>query len=94
MKCKSVYKVPNGKLLKIFFDFDKKNNVINSVRITGDFFAYPPDSIELIENELKNNLLDRKVLIDRIEDVVKKNNFQLIGIDSVSIVDCIFRGVE
>lgn len=94
MKSKSVYKVPKGKLLKIFLDYDEKNKVINYVKITGDFFAYPPESIELIEDKLKNKLLDREVLVERIDKVVKKNNVQLIGIDPVSIVDCIFRGVE
>ena len=43
MKSKSIYKVPNGKLLKIFLDYDKKTQSINYINITGDFFAYPEE---------------------------------------------------
>ncbi len=52
MQSKSVYKVPNGKLLKIFLDYDEKSNLINELSITGDFFAYPEEAIELMENKL------------------------------------------
>ena len=41
MQSKSVYKVPNGKLLKIFLDYNIENKLINNISITGDFFAYP-----------------------------------------------------
>ena len=55
MQSKSIYKVPNGKLLKIFLEFNEKNNSIESIKITGDFFAYPEETIEIMENKLKNN---------------------------------------
>ena len=50
MRFQSTYKVPQGKLLKISIEFDEKNNVIRDIRITGDFFAYPEEAIELMEN--------------------------------------------
>ena len=51
MYLKSIYKVPNGKLLKVSLDYDEVDNSIEQIRITGDFFAYPEESIELIEKK-------------------------------------------
>ena len=88
-----MYKVPDGKLIKVFLDFDKKNNSINSVKITGDFFAYPLESIDVIENELEDTVLDKSVLVEKINNLVEKHDIQFIGVDAVSIADCIMKGV-
>lgn len=94
MKTKIVHKVPNGKLIKVFLEYNKKNNLINSVKITGDFFAYPQDSIDLIEEELKDTVLDKQVLLDKINKIIRMHGIQFIGVDAVSITDCILRGGE
>jgi hypothetical protein len=47
MHSQSVYKVPQGKLLKVSLEYDEKRNILQSVCITGDFFAYPEEGIEL-----------------------------------------------
>ena len=39
MKSKSIYKVPDGKLLKINLSYDEKDLLIKSINIMGDFFA-------------------------------------------------------
>jgi len=39
MQSKSTYKVPNGKLLKIFLDYNEKNNEIYNLRITGEILS-------------------------------------------------------
>ena len=82
MNLKSVYKVPNGKLLKIFLDYDEKNNSINCISITGDFFAYPEEAIETMENELKNTKMDKDVLLSKIHLIIKKNNIEFIGLNA------------
>ena len=87
MISKSVYKIPNGKLLKILLDYDEKNNSINSVKITGDFFAYPEESIEVIENKLKNLMLDKESLLSKINSVIDENNIQFIGLNAEGLVD-------
>ena len=85
MKKKSVYKIPNGKLLKISLNYDKKTNKIIDLNITGDFFAYPEESIELIENELQNTVIEYDTLFNKIESIIKNNMIQFIGIDSDGI---------
>ncbi|HEC80892.1 MAG TPA: hypothetical protein ENI42_00485, partial [Thermoplasmatales archaeon] len=82
MQSKSVYKVPNGKLLKIFLDYNEKDNSINEVRITGDFFAYPEEAIEIMEKELRHVTLERKQLLMKIQEIIKKYDIKFIGLNA------------
>lgn len=82
MQSKSVYKVPQGKLLKISLVYDKKNKSIDKISIMGDFFAYPEEAIEKIEDELRNAPLEKESLLDKINEVIKKNNIEFIGLDA------------
>lgn len=91
MQSKSIYKIPEGKLLKIFIDYNEENNSINEINITGDFFAYPEESIEQLENELKNTLLKEEVLLSKIDSIIEKNNIQFIGLNSEGLVEGILR---
>ena len=81
MNSKSIYKIPNGKLLKISLDYNKNTNNINNIRITGDFFVHPEEAIELIEEELINVKLDKIKLFETIQSVIDENNIELIGLD-------------
>jgi len=87
MQSKSVYKVPNGKLLKIFLEFDEKSNLITDINITGDFFAYPEEAIETMENELKNTLLKREFLLGKINSVIKNYNIEFIGLNAEGLTE-------
>ena len=87
MNSKSVYKVPNGKLLKIFLEFNEKNNSIENINITGDFFAYPEEAIEIMENELKNTLLKREILLEKINFIIKENNIEFIGLNAEGLTE-------
>lgn len=87
MQSKSVYKVPNGKLLKIFLDYNEKNGLINKIRITGDFFAYPEEAIEIIENELRGELLNKRKLVEKINEIVTKQGIKFIGLDAEGLAE-------
>ena len=82
MKSKSVYKVPNGKLLKINLNYDEKTNNIETIRITGDFFAYPEEAIEIIEEELKNIKIDRSILFEKIKSIINDHKIEFIGLNA------------
>lgn len=82
MNSRSIYKIPNGKLLKIFLEYNEKTNKINNISITGDFFAYPEEAIEIIENELKNIEIEKSVLLQKINYVIKKDNIKFIGLNA------------
>jgi len=91
MQSKSVYKIPNGKLLKIFLEYNSENRSIDNVRITGDFFAYPEESIDIIEKKLKNTSLSRQDLTEKINAVIKKYNIEFIGLDAEGLAEGILR---
>jgi len=87
MKTKSIYKIPQGKLLKISLNYNEKTNKIIDLIITGDFFAYPEEGIEIIEKKLKNIVMENDILSKKIESIIKKNMIQFIGLDSEGITN-------
>ena len=87
MQSKSIYKVPQGKLLKISLIYDKKNRSIDKINIMGDFFAYPEESIESMENELKNMILEKESLIKKINSTIKENNIEFIGLHAEGLTE-------
>jgi len=91
MNSKSVYKIPNGKLLKISLEYDENNSTISSVRIMGDFFAYPEEAIEILENELKEIQLEKTILVKKINSVILAKNIEFIGLNAEGLADGILR---
>lgn len=85
MQSRSIYKVPDGKLLKIFLEYDETSNVIRSIRITGDFFAYPEEAVELLEKKLRNTALDQKSLQKKISIIITENHIQFIGLNAEAL---------
>jgi len=82
MRSQSIYKVPQGKLLKISIEYDEKNNIIRDIRITGDFFAYPEEAIELMETKLKNTVIEREQLQEKIRSIITEYHIQFIGVNA------------
>ena len=84
----NVYKTK--KLIKILLEYeeDKENNrIINSVRITGDFFLYPEESLDDIEMQLIGTPLHRDELKRRIDKCL--NFSEAFGFDSESLSNAI-----
>ena len=94
MKGNSVYKIPDGKLMKISLDYDTKSNKINKLKITGDFFVYPEEGIEIIENEMENTIIDRDIIYNKIEKIINTNLIQLIGLNSDGITKGIMMCIK
>jgi small-conductance mechanosensitive channel len=94
MQSKSTYKVPNGKLLKIFLNYNEKNSVIYTLKITGDFFAYPEEAIEIIENKLKDSFLKKEILLEKINSIIKENHIEFIGLDAEGLSEGIMMCVK
>ncbi|MFH1588673.1 MAG: lipoate protein ligase C-terminal domain-containing protein [Candidatus Diapherotrites archaeon] len=92
MQGKSIYKIPEGKLLKVFLEFNE--NKINSVKLTGDFFLHPEEGIELIESSLKEQEFNKEKLIQEINKVVEENNLVLFGLNAEGITEAIFMAKE
>ena len=93
MKGKAVHKVEGGKLLKITVEFD---DVIDDVKITGDFFLHPEESIKDLEKNLFGIMsdADEKTITSILNDVIEEKNIQLIGVTSESIAQTIKKAIQ
>ena len=87
MNSKSVYKIPDGKLLKISLDYNPTNKRILNLLITGDFFAYPEEAIEILEKKLVNTTLNEKIIKDKINNIIRENKIKFIGLNAESLVN-------
>ncbi len=84
---KALYKVPNGKLLKIFVE--EAGGIITSLRITGDFFIYPETRIEEAEQAMRGCAMNAEALTQRLEDFFAKAPAEFFGLDIPSLVHTI-----
>ena len=88
-KARNIYKTQ--KLIKILLEYkdqeDSKNIIINSIKITGDFFLYPEESLEYLEAQLKGTILDNDMLQEKIDKCLK--NSEAFGFDTESMVAAI-----
>jgi hypothetical protein len=82
MNSKSVYKVPNGKLLKITLEYNVNTKNIENIRITGDFFAYPEEAIDIIEEKLKKSQIEKNILLKKIQSIIDYHNIEFIGLNA------------
>jgi len=87
----STYKVPQGKLLKISLLYEQPSRTIHHVRITGDFFAYPEEAVELLEQALDQTLLERDHLMTTIQAVIQEQKIQFIGVDPEGLTQAILN---
>ncbi len=83
------YKVPGGKMIRIRAEV--KNNFIHEVKITGDFFLHPEEGIELLEGALRGKELEREELETTLEDIIRGNSIQLVGVAVEDFVEALLR---
>ena len=84
----NIYKTQ--KLIKILLEYNDQEDgkkIINSIKITGDFFLYPEESLEYLEAQLKGTLLDRYKLKEKIDKCLE--NSEAFGFDTESMVAAI-----
>ncbi|MFQ5573203.1 MAG: lipoate protein ligase C-terminal domain-containing protein [Nitrosopumilaceae archaeon] len=80
------------KLLKIELKFQENSRRIHSIKITGDFFIHPEETIETLESSLVGVRLEKEALRYKISSVLK--DCQLYGFDVESLADSIMRCSE
>jgi hypothetical protein len=73
---KAEHKVKGGKLIRCTLQLS--DNVIVDVKITGDFFMHPEESIEILENILKGSEFNKETLKKKIAKFYN-SNIQVIG---------------
>ena len=78
------------KMLCVDLVFDKTTNTIQSIKITGDFFLHPEETIDLIESEIVGEKLEKDVIKKKLESLLSGCEFYGFSIDSLSdaIIKC------
>ncbi len=86
-------KVEGGKLFRIDLDFDSK---IEKIKITGDFFLHPEETITDIESVLNGVRSDISCgeLKDKIDGALSSRNASLIGVSSDDIANAILEVIS
>lgn len=92
MKGISLYKVEGGKMLRLSLEHDGKR--VCSVKIAGDFFMHPEESISLLEHGLKGTPLDESSLQERASSIVRENSIQLFGFAPADLAKAVMRAVS
>lgn len=82
---KIIYKVPGGKLMKIAYELSD-SGAFNSIEIRGDFFVYPENGIEFIENFLIGKKVDED-MVETLSAYVKAEGIELFGFGPRDILD-------
>ena len=85
---RNIYKTQ--KLIKILLEYNDREDskkIINSIKITGDFFLYPEESLEYLESQLKGTILDRDMLKEKMDKCLKDS--EAFGFDTESMVAAI-----
>ncbi len=91
MKGQSVYKVPNGKLVKV--SLEAGQGKVKKVKVSGDFFIHPEEAIDALEENLKGVELREDVLEKKILAIVEENSIQLFGFKSKDLAKAIMMAV-
>lgn len=84
-KVHNVFK--SQKLIKITLEYDEISNTIHSIKITGDFFLYPEDSLDKLEVNLIDTKLEKNSLIQKIQESL--DDSYAFGFDSESLTKAI-----
>jgi len=89
IKAKSISKL--DKLVKIELVYHQVSMEIKSIKITGDFFLHPEETIEKLEVNLVGVKLEKESIKNKIESILKNSEFYGFDVDSLSnaIVDCV-----
>jgi len=85
------HKVVGGKLLKISVAFDIPSGEIRELKIFGDFFMYPEDALEEMEDLLVGIKPEYDTIIEKIRKVINEKDVVMIGINEEDIVHTLLR---
>jgi len=93
MRAEITHKIPQGKLVRISLEYD--TTILHSIKICGDFFIHPEETIEEMEQALHHLPVESaeariQQLLDR---AVRAKNAQLIGVDTQTVAKLIHEAI-
>ncbi len=94
MHTEITHKVPNGKLLRITLEYD--TTTLEKIRICGDFFCHPEETIEGMEKALNHLPVEAKPerIKHVLDEVVAQKKAQLVGFDTETLSKLISEAIN
>jgi len=89
---RAVYKVEGGKMIKV--QLAQKDEKIEKIRITGDFFLHPEDLIEEIEKMLIGSPLEQESISNSVSAFIEKKGATLLGAAPEDFAKCIMMASD
>ena len=83
----SSYKIPSGKLVKV--KLKTSSGKITEIRVLGDFFLHPEETIQTIEDSLVGSLEDETSIEKKVSQVLAESDATLIGATAADIAKTI-----
>jgi lipoate-protein ligase A len=74
-----ITRIPGGKTLKI--DISIRDNIVEDIIISGDFFAYPEEMVDELESAIRGHKLSD--IIDIVESYRDRIVFLGVSIDDI-----------
>jgi lipoate-protein ligase A len=84
---KSSYKIPGGKLVKV--KLDTSSGKISDVKILGDFFLHPEETLQRIEESLIGSTADETSVENIVAQALTESDATLIGATAADIAKTI-----
>ncbi len=86
-------KIPAGKLVRVDVIYSDR---IDTVKITGDFFLHPEETLDEILKLLTGQTLplDSQALTHQLEALLAQHDAQLIGASSQDIVEILLEALQ
>jgi lipoate-protein ligase A len=75
-------------------ELNLENNKISALKITGDFFIYPEEALEIIEQELLNFEIEEEQLKNKLDEIYKQQQISTPGISIDDWVTVILKAVN
>ena len=79
------YKAPGKKLIRIKVEME--GDIIKTCQINGDFFIFPMEGQEILEEALINMPLNIKKIDKALNEAAKKNGIEILGVNIEDITD-------
>jgi hypothetical protein len=81
-----------GKIVKIKVSYNQESQLIQTIKITGDFFIHPEEVIEQLEQRLCGIKLKKTDLENEMKLILKDS--KIFGFDINSLVEMILKDCE
>lgn len=94
MEGKASRKVPGGKLVRARVRFEEER--VDDVKLTGDFFLYPEEALDRVEDALAGKPVDagRVDLAETVELVLEDADAQLVGVGPDDVAIAVLEAIE